>query len=52
MIYPAPPRRRFQFRLLTVLIGVSNFGMVAWWTFADVRVAQNRVSLWAEIAQR
>jgi hypothetical protein len=49
MVDSAPPRRRFPFRLLTVLIGVSIFGLVAWWTFAEVRIAQNRVSLLAEI---
>jgi hypothetical protein len=46
---PAPLRRRFQFHLLTVLIGVSVIGLVAWWTFADVRIARNRVSILAEI---
>ena len=48
MADPAAPRHRFQFRLLTLLIGVSIFGLVAWWTFAEVRIAQNRVSLLAE----
>jgi hypothetical protein len=31
------------------LIGVSVFGVVAWWTFADVRIARNRVLILAEI---
>jgi hypothetical protein len=45
MADPASPRRHFQFRLLTLLIGVTIFGVVAWWSISEARIARGRVSL-------
>ncbi len=44
-----PPRHRFKFRLLTLLIGVTIFAVIAWWCIAEARVAQARVAILAAI---
>jgi hypothetical protein len=45
-------RRRFQFRLLTLLIGITIFAVVAWWCITEARIAQDRVLLLETIKTR
>jgi hypothetical protein len=45
----AGAKYRFQFRLLTLMIGVTIFAVVVWWCIAEVHRAGARVALLAAI---